>query len=110
MSAEACGGFGLDTLMEDAPTYSTAEAARISGVAPHTLHRLAAAGVITSSVSACGSGSRRRWSPLEVDRLSRIGDVTARADDAGLLVTWEAVAQMWRAMAADRPWRVILAA
>jgi hypothetical protein len=110
MSAEAVAGSDLGDLFDTAPAYSTTEAAELCGLPFQTLHRLAAAGVIASSVPATGYGSKRRWSALEVDRLQRLGDVYRQAHDAGLLLTFQAVASIWAAMTAGTAWRLVLAA
>lgn len=100
----------LAAWFDEAPTYSTGDAARLCGLPAMTLHRLAAAGVITATVPANGQGSRRRWSELEVSRLCRIGDVYRHAHTAGVLLTWQAVAEMWQTLAAGDVWRLSLTA
>ena len=111
MSAEAIAAYGVEEdLFLDAPTYSTTEAAELCGLTFQTLHRLAAAGVISSHVPAHGSGRRREWSPVEVDRLQRLGDVYRAAHDAGLVLTYQAVADIWQALSTGRRWRLLLTA
>ena len=90
--------------------YSTADAAELAGLPKMTLHRLADAGIIASTVPAAGKGSRRRWSADDVERLCRIGDVYRQAHDAGLLITWAAVADIWDRLAAGEHWSVTIAA
>jgi hypothetical protein len=110
MSAQACAGWDVTDVFMDAPTYSTTDAAALCGLPFAMLHRWAAAGVITSTVPANGSGTRRVWSPVDIDQLQRIGDVYREASARGLLVTWQAVHEMWQAMTDGTPWRVVLAA
>jgi hypothetical protein len=100
----------LFDLFDDTPTYTTGDVARLSGIPAMTLHRLVTAGVITSSVPAAGSGTRRRWSSAELDRLCRIGDVYRAGHAAGVLLTWQAVADMWAAMEAGDAWELVLSA
>lgn len=100
----------VEWLFDQVPTYSTAEVARLCGLSPMTLHRLASAGVISSSTPAAGTGSRRRWSSAEVDRLCRIAEVNRTAHDAGLLLTWQAIAQMWNRLEAGQAWELSLTA
>jgi hypothetical protein len=103
-------GVDVDDLFDTAPTYSTSEAAAVCGLPVILLHRLSAAGVIAASVEAAGYGSRRRWSPAEVDRLARIADVYRTARDAGVALSWQAVADIWQSLTAGEPWRLVLEA
>jgi hypothetical protein len=100
----------LVDLFDETPTYTTGDVARLSGLPPILIHRLAAAGVISSTVPAAGSGTRRRWSGAELDRLCRIGDVYRAGHGAGVLLTWQAVADMWAAMEAGDAWELVLSA
>src|SRR5262245_1787561 len=108
MSAEAVAGYELDDI--DAPMYSTCEAAELCGLPYAMLHRFGYAGAITSTVAACGTGSRRRWSSLEVDRLQRLADVHRAAAEAGLLMTLEAITDIWQTLENGETWRLVLAA
>ena len=90
--------------------YSTREAAELAGLPTMTVDRLERAGIIASTIPAAGYGSRRRWSPGDVDRLCAIGAVYRQAHAEGLLVTWQAVGRIWDTLAAGDPWSVTLAA
>ena len=93
-----------------AADYSTRQAAQAAGLPEQVVMRLAAAGVIASSVPAAGSGSRRRWTALEVDRLCRLAAVWQSAKDGGLLLTWQAVADIWRSLEQAGDWQLTLVA
>ena len=90
--------------------YSTSAAAELAGLPYMTLDRWDRTGVIAPTWPAAGSGSRRRWSSADVERLCRIADVYRAAKAEGLLLTWDAVARIWDRLADGEAWSVTLAA
>jgi len=56
----------------ETPTYSTAEVSRITGCSYRQLDYWIRTGIIEIRYGAHGSGSRRRWTEAEVERLERV--------------------------------------
>lgn len=89
--------------------FSTVEACAAADVTYRMADNWIRAGAVTPSIAAAaGSGTRRRWSIVDVERLTRIGRVIDRAEAAGFLVTCQAIAAMWDALEAGDGWRLEL--
>ena len=63
---------------------------------------------IEPEVSGQGSGRPRWFTPEQAEWLRRIAVVRANAQDAGFLLSTEAIRSMWRACAGGWPWRLDL--
>lgn len=93
-----------------ARVYGSLEAAELAGVSFREVDYWTREGAIRPAVEACGSGSRRVWTGEQVQWLCRIADVRASAAQHGLILTVQAINDLWTAMESGRRWRLTLTA
>lgn len=98
------------TVLDERLSFSTSEACAATGLPYSVVDRWERAGVVWPSIPARGTGSRRGWSTVDIERLARIAAVVRHAEQAGLTVSYAAVSDMWDAIAAGDPWTVTLTA
>ena len=96
------------TVLDERLSFSTREACAAAGLPYSVVDRWERAGVVWPSVPARGTGSRRGWSTVDVERLARIARVVRDAEAAGLTVGYAAVTAMWDQLAAGDDWQVVL--
>ena len=81
----------------------------VSGLSVKQLNYWLSCGAISlESEDNPGSGVPRRYTLGEVADLTVLGRIVRKASAAGLKVTVPLVARVWEALAAGRPWRLVL--
>lgn len=105
----------MTTIHDDDPlilarTFSSLEAADLCGLSYREVDYWTREGAIRPAVEANGSGSRRVWTAEQVQWLARIANVRCAAGQAGLILTVQAVNDIWSACEESRRWRLTLTA
>jgi hypothetical protein len=98
------------TVLDERLGFSTVEAAAACGLTYRQVDNWTRCGAVWPSIPAHGTGTRRPWSTVDIERLARIAGVVHRAERAGLSVGYAAIAAIWDRLTDGERWSVTLTA